>query len=174
MTAMRCKCRRQAETSLCCARCSVPICPDCSRVASAGMLCRECGSGRHSPLFQVSGGSLALGTGVCLAVGTVGGWLLASVGYRMGFFGGFLAFLDGIVVAEAGLRAVKRKRGLQVEIMAGVSAALGLAGGLAVHLLTQFGGEWQPALTHLYLLNPFAYLAAGIAVYGAVSRVRSL
>ena len=182
MSTMRCKCRRQAETGLRCVRCSVPICPDCSRNAPVGFLCRSCAGGRRdSPLFRVDGRSLALGYAGSLAAGVAGGWLMATVGVGLGFFGCFLAYAYGIAVAEVALRITGRKRGPHIEIMAGVSAALGLIGGLYLHLLTlpplprQFAnGVATPSYMTLYLSNPVIYVIAAVAIYGAVSRIRNI
>ena len=175
---MQCKCRRQAETGLRCVRCSIPLCPECSRSAPVGFLCRSCANGRRdSPLYQMSAGSLALGYAGSLAVATFGGWIMAEMGYRLGFFGLFLAFVYGIVVAESGLRIVNRRRGLKVEIMAGVCAFLGLVLGLLLTLLTRRGDAGAGNVSGYLaaqLMNPMTYVIVGIAVYGAVSRIRSL
>ena len=107
MSTMRCKCRRQAETGLRCTRCNVPICPDCSRNAPVGFLCRQCAGGRrNSPLYRLDARSLALGYAGSLTAGVAGGWLMASFGYHLGFFGCLLAYVYGIAVAEVALRSL--------------------------------------------------------------------
>ena len=182
MSTMRCKCRRQAETGLRCTRCNVPICPDCSRNAPVGFLCRTCAGGRRdSPLYQVSLQGLALGTLGCLTTGVFGGWIMAAYGYQNGLFGGFLAFVYGIVVAEVGLRITGRKRGLQMEIMTGTCAALGLIGGLLIELLTTplqhtQDGDVIPLATAMNdaFMYPMFYLFIAVAIYGAISRVRNI
>ncbi len=185
MSVMRCKCRRQAETGLRCVRCSVPICPECSRSAPVGFLCRQCADNkRDSPLYQVSMGSLALGYAGSLGVALFGGWVMAYIGRPLGFFGFLLAFVYGIVVGETGLRIVNRRRGLPIEIMAGVCAFLGLVGGVLIDLVTRHSvfalhangaGAWNlPIYLSVLLLNPLTYVLVGIAIYGAVSRIRSL
>lgn len=184
MSVTRCKCRRQAETGLRCVRCSIPICPECSRSAPVGFLCRQCANNRRdSPLYQVSAGSLALGYAGSLGVALFGGWVMAYVGYRLGFFGFLLAFVYGIVVGETGLRIVNRRRGLQIEIMAGVCAFLGLVGGLMLHLVIHgapilhanpYGAGFVSGYLIAQLVNPLTYVVLGVAIYGAVSRIRSL
>lgn len=167
---LRCKCRRQAVTSLRCARCSIPICPDCSIVAPAGMLCRECGSSKRSPLLQVSAPSLLLAYLVCLGVGVVGGWLLREV-LPFGFFALWGALFYGIVIAEVALRVTGRKRGTQMEILVGVCSALGLLGGHLLPLLShQVPGS--VAVTMLLSTDIWFYLTAAVAVFSAVSRIR--
>src|SRR5437764_8246786 len=130
---VRCKCRKQAETGLRCSRCFVPICPDCSRPAPVGMLCRDCARGKPSHLYQVDPKSFAIAVPVTLAAGLFGGWLMASIGH-IGFFGAFAGFIYGMAVGEVALRLTGRKRGLQMEIMAGACVLLGLLGGHAIHI----------------------------------------
>jgi len=183
MSVMRCKCRKQAETGLRCIRCEVPICPDCSRSAPVGFLCRGCADGRRSlHLYQIDARSLALGYLGTLAVALFGGWIMADYGMRIGFFGCFLAFFYGNVVGEAGLRITGRKRGLPMEIMVGVCIALGLVGGLSLvamlhpHYFSE-GGDVATA-TQSYLLSqlyrPLAYVVFGCALAGGISRIRTL
>src|ERR1051325_2194451 len=97
---LRCKCRRQAVTSLRCSRCSVPICPDCSTPAPVGMLCRECASNKKTRLYQVSAGSLTVAIPACLLTATFGGWLLSDLIGGFGFYRLLLGFVYGLVVAE--------------------------------------------------------------------------
>ncbi len=185
MSVTRCKCRRQAETGLRCVRCSVPICPECSRSAPVGFLCRRCANNRRdSLLYQVSMGSLALGYAGSLGVALFGGWVMAYIGRPLGLFGFLLAFIYGIVVGETGLRIVNRRRGLQIEIMAGVCAFLGLVGGMLIDLMMRhtsavtnsnsYGAEFVSVYLIAQLLNPLTYVVLGVAIYGAVSRIRSL
>ncbi len=180
MTSMRCKCRKQAETGLRCVRCNVPICPDCSRNAPVGFLCRNCASGRSSTrLYQIDARGMALGYLGSLAAGLFGGWIVTSYGLYIGFFGWGLAFVIGNLVAEAGLRITGRKRGLQMEIMAGLSTFLGFFGGLLIHLSThpviEEGVKEATNLTLQYeLMNPLIYVVLGCALAGAILRVRNI
>jgi hypothetical protein len=164
---LRCKCRKQAPTSLRCARCFVPICPDCSRVAPAGMLCRECATGQKSHLYQVSGGHVARGFLASLAAATFGGWLIASIG-SFGFFMLWLGFLYGLGVAEVALRAADRKRGTVMEIIVGISCLGGLVLGWCIE--TAVTGEPN----FFALKDPWTYAAIAAAICGAIGRVRSL
>lgn len=169
----RCSCRRRAETYLRCARCEAPICPDCQIIAPAGMLCRACASLRQSPLFQVSAGSLLIASLACLAAAMFGGWLLVTVGMRFGFFGFFIASFYGIAVAEVALRTTGRKRGPKIEVLAGLSAGVGILAGAALAVMP-LGNLLIPFLVHRYLMNPFFYIYLVVAVVSAVNRVRYL
>ncbi|HLK55005.1 MAG TPA: hypothetical protein VKU00_00485 [Chthonomonadaceae bacterium] len=169
---LRCKCRRQAVTSLRCSRCSVPICPDCSIPAAVGMLCRECASNKKSRLYQVSAGSMALAIPACLLAAAFGGWLLTSIGMGFGFFGIAFGFLYGLAIAEIALRITGRKRGLTMEILAGGSAFLGIIAGWLITDST------HPLFNHAYFLwhlsNPWSYVLLGVAIFGAVNRIRNI
>ncbi|HEV2474598.1 MAG TPA: hypothetical protein VGS41_18120, partial [Chthonomonadales bacterium] len=68
------------------------------------MLCRECGAGTHSPLFQLSGSNLAKGIAITGALSILAGWLLTAFG-DFGFFGLWFAVFYGLFVGEAALRA---------------------------------------------------------------------
>ena len=182
---LRCKCRKQAETGLRCSRCFVPICPDCSRPAPVGMLCRDCARGKPSRLYQVDPKTFALAVPVTLAAGLFGGWLIATIG-RIGFFGAFAGFIYGMAVGEIALRLTGRKRGSAMEIMAGASVFVGLLGGFAIHILTTAAsiphGAFSPdadpitastLFAHL-LIDPWNYVIIAVAVFGAVSRIRNI
>lgn len=171
---LRCSCRRHAVTNLRCARCETPICPDCAVVAPAGMLCRECGSPKHSPLFQVSAGNLALAFLVCLGVSVLGGWLLVGVGLGFGFFALWGALLFGGAVGEVALRVTGRKRGLQMELLAGGTTAAGMLAGWLIKALSFQPPPGVPVAFPLFPGSPLFYLMAGVAVFAAVSRIRYL
>ncbi len=181
---VRCKCRRQAETGLRCSRCFVPICPDCSRPAPVGMLCRECARGKPSHLYMVDPKSFALALPVTLAAALFGGWLMSTV-RGIGFFGMFAGFLYGMAVGEIALRLTGRKRGVQIELMAGACVFIGLIGGYTIHFLTQSqllggqvaGGEESVSVSRvalMYLLDPWMYVTIGVSVFGAISRIRNI
>lgn len=173
---LRCKCRKQAPTSLRCSRCFVPICPDCSRVASVGMLCRECATGKKSHLYEVSAGNLTRGFAFSLAAASFGGWLLATMHsppYGIGFFFLWLGFLYGLGVAEVALRATGRKRGPQMEIMTGVSCIAGIVIGWGLHALTQGIPEIGSYLL-ASLKDPWTFVGIAAALFGAIGRIRSL
>lgn len=182
---LRCKCRKQAETGLRCSRCFIPICPDCSRPAPVGMLCPDCARGKPSHLYQVDPKSLLVAIPVTLAAALFGGWLMASI-RGLAFFGVFAGLIYGLGVAEVALRMTGRKRGLTIELMAGLCVLIGLIGGHAFHLLLAANGvsphinplDGEPysvaVLALMLLMDPWIYVTAAVAVFGAVSRVRNI
>jgi hypothetical protein len=167
---LHCTCRRRAATNLRCARCDTPICPDCSVLAPAGMLCRACGSPRGSRLFQVSLSNLARAYLACLGAAVFGGWLLVGL-LGFGFFALWGAFIYGGLVAEVALRVTGRKRGPQMEVLAGVCSAGGLLAGWGFHIMS-YRLPVAPATFFFLPTGPWFYLMAGIAVFAAVSRIR--
>lgn len=161
----RCQCRRKAETSLSCSRCSAPICPDCSVVATVGMICRSCARGSKNPLHQIAPGRFVLASIACLAASLLGGWLFLSLSFGIGFISLWAAYLFGLGIGEIALRLTGRKRGLVMEILAGSSVVLGMIGGFGIELLLHAGK------THLPLpLIALSILAAASAVW----RVRNI
>jgi hypothetical protein len=185
-TPMRCKCRKQAVTGLRCSRCFVPICPDCSRPAPVGMLCRDCARGKPSHLYVVEPKNLAAAIPVTLLAGLFGGWLMSTI-RGIGFFGMFAGFLYGLAVGEVALRMTGRKRGLQIEILAGVCVLIGLIGGYAFQLFVATsitGAHGSPldlvepiepaAMALRLLLDPWMYVTIVVSVFAAVSRVRNV
>ena len=183
---VRCKCRKQAITGLRCSRCFVPICPDCSRPAPVGMLCRDCARGKPSHLHQIDPKRFAIAIPVTLAAALFGGWLIATIGH-IGFFGMCAGFLYGMVVGEIALRLTGRKRGPPMEIMAGACVFLGLIGGYVLQLSVAMarytshahGVDLETtagplALVAATLVNRWIYVTIAVAVFGAVSRIRNI
>ncbi len=169
-TPLRCKCRRQAETSLRCARCSVPICPDCSVVVAVGMICRDCARGGPNKLHQVSAGSFALATAACLGASLLGGWILVSYVLSFGYMSLWAGFLFGLAIGEIALRITGRKRGLKLELLVGISVAAGIAGGVAIEALIH--PELDIVTRHL--THPLDYVLLALAIVAAVGRIRNI
>ncbi len=166
------------ETVLRCSKCGKPICTRCVIQTPVGGRCRECANLQRLPIYQVGAGSLlkALGVGTAVAFG-VGG-LILNVG---GFFLLILSFIPGIAVAEAINWATRHKRGRQVQVVAGVSLALGtiLGGatlGSLVALLQVPVGE-ELLLYYLMILtyralDPWTWIFIVFAIMSAVVRLR--
>jgi len=169
---LRCKCQKQAVTSLRCSRCFVPICPDCSRPAAIGMLCISCGRGHRTHLYEVSNNDLLKGSAVAFGSAIFGGWLLATM-RGFGFFFFWFCFLYGLAVAVLVLRATGRKRGTKMEIIVGSAVGIGLIAGIILHTLLGSGEDIMQTLLEI-ASNPWSYVCLAIAVFGAVGRVRHL
>lgn len=169
---LRCRCRKQAPTSLRCARCSVPICPACSVVAPAGQLCGDCGGVRSSSrLYTVPAPQLAATAAATLAAALLGGWLLAAI--RLGpFFNLWIGYLYGLGIAEVSLRVSGRKRGTHMELLAGICVAVGILGGWALRAPAIGLPPMQVVTAHLKYL--WDLILAGVAIFAAVTRVRNI
>ncbi len=168
-----CSCRRRVMTALSCARCNKPICPDCSVITVSGQFCRACSKGGGLALLQPEPRHLAAAAGACLAAGLAGGWLLTVVFNRFGMFRIWGAFLYGLLVAEAALRASGRKRGLKMEILVGLFAAFGILVPQLINIMS--AGELGIVDALLILFQNFwDMLLLGVAVVSAVARIRNL
>lgn len=131
------------------------------------MLCRTCGNPRHSPLYKVEATSLAKAYAACLGLGLLYGALALPLFAGFGFIGLWIGFLYGGGLAEVGLRVAGRKRGLAMEIMAGVCAGGGPALGLLLLSLVAL----PPPIW--LLLHPAVWLHFIVAAVAAVLRMRN-
>lgn len=170
---LRCKCRRQSETSLRCSRCNVPICPDCSHMYSVGMLCRDCArGGKSSRLYELSPVAFGKTLAVCLPVGVLMGWLITSLGgfgLMSAIWGGLF---QGLAVSEAGLRASGRKLGWKIEALVGSCIVIGLMAGW---LLIGLRGDAPPGEFLLSrLTDPWAWAMLVFATVVGVARFRNI
>ncbi len=134
------------------------------------MICRNCARGGKNLLHQVSPGSFALATAACLAASLFGGWLIVAHALGFGFMGLWAGFLFGIGIGEIALRITGRKRGLAIEVLAGGSVALGIAGGIGIDVLLH--PETASLLFHL--TNPLTYVMLVLATVSAVGRIRNI
>jgi len=166
------------ETMLRCSKCSKPICTRCVIQTPVGGRCRECANLQRLPIYQVGAGSLLKALVVGTAVAFVVGGLILNVG---GFFLLFLAFIPGIAVAEAINWATRHKRGREVQVVAGVSLAVGtiLGGATLGSLLALFQVSAGEELFAYYLmilayraLDPWAWIFIVFAIMSAAVRLR--
>lgn len=168
------------ETELRCASCGELICPKCLVQTPVGMKCRECGTSRGGRLFTLTPLQTATAVGVGLLAGTVAGWAVEfSLGPLLTLF---LAFAYGGFAGEMIMRAAGRKRGVRMELIAGVTIVVGAFLGrfVVAALLMAAPGQANPPLGVLQVLynlvapNPIPLIALGIITASAVSRIRYL
>lgn len=139
-----------------CSRCESPICPRCRVDTPVGARCRACSSNRAEGAAAESRNVwLAFLTATAAAVPA--GWLLHHLPFVL-----FLSPIYGYLVAEAALRAGKRRSGRSMEWAVGIAALIGGTVGALLHT-----GP-APAV----LLEPWTIAVTGIGVVVAVSRVR--
>jgi hypothetical protein len=164
---MQCANHPGTETYLRCGKCETPICPRCTVHTPVGARCRNCSSSKSSPLYQASGRQYVLALLAALAAASLLGWLprfLILLG----------ALVYGYVVGEATLRAGGRRRGLGMQVIAGLGAFVGV-------LLWCMGSpimlaQMLPMLSAAKFLgalaNPFTLIGLILGIGCAVAHVR--
>ena len=99
------------------------------------------------------------------------GFVLAAAA-GIGFFVLWLGLFAGYAVGESILRVMYRKRGVKVEVAAGVCAFLGGLVGLIFWLPIHGLPMNLQSLQTFLAGNPFYVVGLGIAVFSAVGRTR--
>ncbi len=123
--ALYCHWHPDRETLLRCNKCGKPICTECAIRHPVGLRCKECARVVRSPVYAVSLVELGLAGMVGLALGTGAGFLMAPIA---GFW--FVSWIIGPVVggfiAEAMSRVIRYKRGVAMQVLAGLCLTLGV------------------------------------------------
>jgi hypothetical protein len=142
-----------------------------------GFRCKKCGTLAYDPLTTMRPTQIALGTMVAIGGGAVAGLISGLIG----FFGIFIAFFAGGIIAEAVTRVTGYKRGpVMLGVVLGgitVGTIIGAAAQYAFYA-SQFsavqGAEnLGVGLGSLILASlPWIAIAAGAACFGAYSRLR--
>jgi hypothetical protein len=176
------KCSRHpnVETNLRCSKCETPICPRCMVYTPVGPRCPECAAVKRTPIYDVSPTHYARALGAGLGVAIVGGFIWAFVGGFAFMFSFLIALGLGYAVGEAISTVVNRKRGLGLQVIAGVSvlvafvvrslvptllAAPQVAANMS--LLVDVAGRTLLGIMN----NPLSLIFVGIAVFVAVRRL---
>ncbi len=168
---MQCARHPQVETFVRCGKCDQPICPSCMVAGPVGVRCRDCSRQnldaimRGSPRQYLLAAVWAFGSALLL------GWLT-----HVSFFWFWLGGVYGYAVGEATLRGGGRKRGLAMQIIAGVAAA---AGSVAWAMPLPLGRlPLAVLLAHPWSLvaflanSPWTLVGLGIGVVFSVMHVR--
>lgn len=166
----------KVETALRCATCGELICPKCAVQTPVGMKCRGCGLQRGGVLFTPSTSQAACALGVALLFGMVAGWGVEFLGFYMVF----LAVAYGTFAGEMILRASGRKRGIRMEVIAGVALAAGAIGGrlvVAALFMRDPGIQLPPfgvfdVIVRLAYPSPIPLISLAVAIASAVGRIR--
>lgn len=148
------------ETALRCSRCETPICPKCMIQTPVGARCRDCARISKSPVYTVTGVTLARAVGAALAGGIVMGILWGLLTRDVGL-GGFFSFFVGAGLGYGFTRlmelATRRKRGPVV-----VGCAMG---GIVLAFAIQYVLVYQQLLIG-------SLIAVGVALYFAYQNLR--
>lgn len=143
------------KTRLRCGRCEAPLCPKCMNYGPTGVRCRDCGSNRSSPIYQVSPLQLLIAFGVAFGCSILGA-LLAMFTF---IFVLLYAPVAGTFIGKAVVRAVGGKRGVPLA----VATTLGVAAGALLPLNALL---WGGSLT-AQVTNPFLWIYIFFAASGA-------
>jgi hypothetical protein len=107
-----------------------------------------------------------------LGAASLGGWLLTSPDFHLGtLFELILAFAYGTGLGEIVLRVTGRKRGIQMEALAGAVAVAGVIIGRLINTASHGMPEGADFIS-LYVANPMALVMFAVSAFGAVNRVR--
>lgn len=119
------------ETGLSCGRCGTPICPRCLVHTPAGARCAACAAIGRPKMYVLAPfdyvRAVAAGLVAAVAAGILGAMLLPPSG-RIGLFSILFAVLGGTgagtAIAEAMSRVTRRKRGREMQIVAGAAVVV--------------------------------------------------
>ena len=179
---MECAYHPGVETYLRCGKCGQPICPRCMVQTPVGARCRECAQRRRLPTYDVSPSQYVVAATVGAATALASGVLWAILPLR-GYFSLIMAAALGYGISELVGLVVNRRRGPGLQTIAALSTILSfLVSRLFPILLSQVTlgvlAPPQMIFSLLYrillaaLMDPFAWIAVGIGVFVAVSRLR--
>jgi hypothetical protein len=152
---MQCARHPQRETFVRCGRCEQPICPDCMVSAPVGVRCRDCSRQNLDAIMKGSPKQYLLGALCGFGSGLALGWMSHMLLW--------LGMIYGYLVGEATLRGGGRKRGLGMQTIAGLAAALGFVAWAMPH--------GQAELVAL-LTSPWELVGLGLGIFFAVMHVR--
>ena len=125
-SAAPCKRHPDFSTSVSCGRCGDRVCPRCLVHAPVGVRCPDCGRAAPNPVFDVSWLVLLRAAAVGLPLALLGGGLVALVIWftppelqRIAAVAPPVILAgSGFIIGEAISRAVNRKRGTKLKILA--------------------------------------------------------
>ncbi len=120
---MKCGEHTEAETNLRCGKCEKLICPKCMVQTPVGARCHDCAGLKRLPVFDMSAAFYMRGIAAGLIAAFVAGFAWSVVEGVIHFFyvGLLIAAGMGWGVGEVISRAVNRKQGTGLAVVAGVS-----------------------------------------------------
>ena len=155
----------QVETRLACGKCDTLICPQCLVHTPVGARCPDCAQLRRLPIYNLAPVTYlrAVAAGTLLAGVTGGLWgLLFFQLFHIPFLPWVATIGVGYLVGEGISVAVNRKRGRNLQIIAGACMVLSYVVAVIV-----IAGEFALVFPDLFFL-----LALVIAIWVAADRVR--
>jgi len=137
-----------------------------------GVRCRDCSRQNLDAIMRGSPRQYLLAVLFASGSALLLGWLT-----HVPFFWIWLSGVYGYAVGEATLRGGGRKRGLAMQIIAGVAAAAGSAAwalSLPLSSLPPAVLLAHPSMRVVYLINPWTLVGIGMGVVFSVMHVRYL
>lgn len=160
---MKCPRHPDVETELRCGKCEQPICPKCTIQTPVGVRCPKCAALRRLPIYEVPVifylRAILAGLASAAALGAIWAFIPWA-----GFFLFFITIVIGYIVGEVVSLSVNRKRGLGLQIIAGMSVVSSYVVKSAIE-----------APPHRFLdefVNMFGLISLAIGVIVAVSLLR--
>ncbi len=157
----RCARHPEVETNLRCNQCDTLICPRCLVHTPVGAKCPACAKVRRLPTYHLTPVFYLRAVGAGLAVAAGGGfaWAFLLSEVRFPYLNFIIALGLGYAAGEAVSLATNRKRGLPLQVIAGVALALAY---LTSSLL----------LNARFSLDLFDLIALALGIMLAVGRLR--
>lgn len=177
---MQCSYHPKVETNLRCSKCEKPICPRCMVYTPVGPRCPECAAVRRLPTYDVSLTYYARAIGVGLGLAVVAGFVWAFLGGFAFLFSILTALAVGYAIGEVISYSVNRKRGLGLQIIAGLSVFLAFVFRGVIPILvampaaladTSLVLSWIGQTLLRTIDSPWNLIFVGIAVFVAVRRL---
>ncbi|MFC1967740.1 B-box zinc finger protein [Chloroflexota bacterium] len=164
METTRCAKHPEVETGLKCGKCGQPICPKCMVQTPVGARCTGCARLYKLPTYRVSAIYYLRAAGTALGMAIAGGlaWGIVSAFIPFIYLNIILAGGVGYAIGEVISRAVNRKRGTGLAVIAGLSMALSYL----VNIVTF--GHLPAGLFSIV----FDLVAIGAGIFMAANRLR--
>jgi len=136
------------ETELSCGRCGTPICPHCLVYTPAGTRCPDCAAIGRPKMYVFGAMDYARAVPTAIVVGSIVGIasaFLLSPGSRISLFPILIALAIGygvgVAVSEALNLTTGRKRGREIQLVAGGTMILAWLTRIALFMLAGAGPE---------------------------------
>ena len=141
-------------TRLRCSRCGTPICPLCAVRTPVGLRCPDCAGVRGLPTYATERDALGKAALAAVAVGV----LFAIAFAWLPEWNFYLSLALGFGVAEAMARAVRDKRGADIQVV-GIFVAIGAMALARIVLAWRLGLSWEQVNTFAPAIEELLYLS---------------
>lgn len=131
-----CEVHPDRETSLRCNKCGRYMCAECAVPTPVGYRCKQCVRQHDDKFFTASNNDYTIIFAICAGLTAVGGFIASAIGILL------ILIIAGIpiggFVAEAALRATKRRRGRYSGEIGAAGAVIGGVVGGMVHTYSTY------------------------------------